>query len=270
MQDASELTDGPHWVRVAREYEDAVVALGLPARDAFDRLVAQLDGPSGRGANALLPLAGRAERLHLRPLRHGGLLGSFLGDRFLSSQRVRSEFQVTRALARRGAPVPVAVLATAVRSGPFWRAAFGTIHLEGASDALAWLARKPHQDEINRGAAALGTAVRAFHDAGGHHADLHLKNLMLDNTATQAWVIDLDRARAASSPLPQRRMHELGRLARSLLKRGVHARVGRSGRAAFLQAYVAGDQALHEALVSAWPRERARIHRHAARYADPG
>jgi tRNA A-37 threonylcarbamoyl transferase component Bud32 len=114
----------------------------------------------------------------------------------------------------------------------------------------------------------MGAALRRFHDAGGRHADLHLKNLLLRETRAGAdvVVIDLDRGAAGAAPGVARRARELGRLWRSLLKRGVAAQVGERGVAAFVSAYCAGDRALREALARRLPAERRRAALHALHY----
>jgi tRNA A-37 threonylcarbamoyl transferase component Bud32 len=110
--------------------------------------------------------------------------------------------------------------------------------------------------------------VRSFHEAGGRHADLHVKNLLLRSRdgELEVFVIDLDKAHAGAPPDARRRMRELARLYRSLLKRGLMERVGEKGRGAFLSAYLAGDRQLGRALLRHWPAERRRVARHALGY----
>ena len=69
-----------------------------------------------------------------------------------------------------------------------------------------------------------------------------------------------------TAPDPARRMRELMRLYRSLLKRGVFEQVGSSGREAFFAAYTDGDTDLASALLRHWPREQRRVARHAVGY----
>lgn len=161
--------------------------------------------------------------------------------------------------------MPRAVLAAGHRHGLVWTAAVATVFEEDAEDAERFLARAPTGDEVLAAAAAAGAAVRAFHDAGGRHADLHLGNLLLLHRAgvLEARVVDLDKARAGGPPSPTRRMRELARLWRSAEKRGLAGRIGPRGCARFLAAYVRGDRALRRALLARLPRERLRIRLHA-------
>jgi hypothetical protein len=79
-------------------------------------------------------------------------------------------------------------------------------------------------------------------------------------------VIDLDRARIANSVRPARRMRELMRLHRSLLKRRWTETIGARGYARFLESYTAGNRRLRERLLTHLPRERLRTALHRAGY----
>jgi len=250
---------------VAPEFETPVRALGLLERDRIPALFAGAAGAIGRSPVAVLPLPGRAERLALRRLRHGGLFAPLLGGAFLGAGRARRELEVTAELRARGAPVPRPVLALASRiRGPLWRASLATVFEESAQDAVAFLSAAPPREEVLRACEAAGAAVRRFHDAGGHHPDLHVKNLLVrvGTTHPEVLVIDLDRAQAAAPPEPAERMAELMRLLRSLIKRGLEGRVGPRGRAVFLRSYTAGDRKLRRALLARLPLERTRLWLH--------
>jgi 3-deoxy-D-manno-octulosonic acid kinase len=254
---------------VRRRWHDAVRGLALLEPGGFERWIA--DAPSagtGRAHTALVPLPAGGPRVVVRRLHHGGLLGSVLGERYAGPTRVIRELEVTAGLRAAGAPVPDPVLALARRRRPGFALAIATVHEADTMDALAFLRNAPEPERMERAAAAAGAAVRRFHDAGGRHADLHVKNLLLRETeaGTEAIVIDLDRGRLAAPPTPRQRAAELGRLGRSLWKRGVAGAVGRRGTGAFLAAYCAGDAALREALVARLPAERRKARLHALRY----
>jgi tRNA A-37 threonylcarbamoyl transferase component Bud32 len=243
-------------------------ALGWPAPDAVERAL-RSDGSTGRAATAILTLPDRAERIHLRPVHHGGLVAPLWRGTLWGFERPATELRVTARLAASGAPVPRPVLVAARRvRGPFWKAVVGTLHAEGARDGMAWLSARPQRDALLRGARAAGIAIRRFHDAGGAHADLHAKNLLIreQRDHTGVWVIDLDRARADAPPDPARRMRELMRLVRSLHKRGFAEQVGTRGCAAAFAAYCSGDRKLRAEMLAHLPRERRRLARHAWGY----
>ncbi len=243
----------------------ATRALSLLEPDGLERRLADGTAARGRGRAAVVSLPDDGRRLVLRPVLHGGLLGPLLGGALWGLGRPVAELLATARLRVAGAPVPEPVCVVGRRRlGPLWNAAVGTLFEEHTEDALAFLAAAPAPAAVRAAATAAGTAVRAFHDAGGRHADLHVKNLLLrrEGERFRALVIDLDRARCGPPPDPGRRLQELARLHRSLLKRGLAERVGARGCARFLAAYVAGDRVLRRALLAHAPRERRRLARH--------
>jgi 3-deoxy-D-manno-octulosonic acid kinase len=253
---------------VRADWHEAVRRLALLAPGGLERWIAAApSGGSGRAATALVGLPG-GPRVVVRRLRHGGLLAPLLGDRYASPARVLREIDATARLRDAGAPVPEPVLALARRRGIAFSLALATVYEEGAVDALSFLASGPEEERVLRAAAAVGGALRRFHDAGGRHPDLHVKNLLLRETraGAEAIVIDLDRGRAGAPPAPAARAAEIGRLGRSLLKRRVDERVGERGAAAFLAAYCAGDRALRDALMRHFPAERRKARLHALLY----
>ncbi len=254
---------------VRSEWHAAVHGLGLLEPGGLERWIeAAPSGGVGRAHTARVGIPDGGPHVVVRRLRHGGLLGGVLGDRYLGPTRVLRELEVTAGLRAAGAPVPDPVLALAQRRGLGFTLALATVFEASTVDALAFLSDAPPPERIERAAAAAGSAVRRFHDAGGHHPDLHVKNLLLreSDTHTEAIVIDLDRGRLAAPPTPRERAATLGRLWRSLLKRHVAEPVGARGAAAFLAAYCGGDHELREALVQRLPAERRKARIHALRY----
>ncbi len=253
---------------VSAEFESAALALGLLEPGGLERALAQASGQRGRSRTALVALPGRVERLHLRPVHHGGLLRGVLHDRLLGLARPLAELRVHARLQALGAPVPIPVLVAARRVRGFQRATLATIHEEGALDGIALLAGPLSEAARRAAAATAGRAVRALHDAGLRHADLHLGNLLFRARGTEfeVWVIDFDRARLAAPPAARERMQELMRLQRSLVKHGLLDRLGARACASFFTAYTHKDRALRSALLRQLPRERARLALHKLGY----
>jgi len=165
------------------------------------------------------------------------------------------ELETTVHLRNAGAPVPEPILALAQQRGFRFDLAIGTRFEEGTCDLLGWLEASPDVQRLERVAMAAGNALRRFHDAGGMHADLHVKNLLLRESeeptmscTPEVLVIDLDRARVGKMVPASRRAAELMRLYRSLIKRGVAAKIGQAPLQRFLDAYLQGDAALEAAL----------------------
>jgi tRNA A-37 threonylcarbamoyl transferase component Bud32 len=252
---------------VASDFEGAALALGLLEPGGLEQIPVRSQA-GGRGATRLISLGGRAQRLHLRAVHHGGRAGGVLGRRLLSLARPLAELEVTTRLRARGSPVPQAVLVLGQRSRGLWRADVGTVYEEESVDGESFLRSAPSRARLLRAARAAGLAVRQLHDAGGRHADLHIGNLLVRerDLETQALIIDLDRARIEPGLSEARRMAELMRLHRSLVKRRLTGRVGDRGYAAFFRAYVAGDRGLRRALLTTLRHEQRRIALHALLY----
>jgi len=257
---------------VDAELEERARALGLLEDDALERAFAAPAG-HGRAPTARLELGPGGPRLHLRRLVHGGLLGPLLGSAFLGTGRPLSELRVTERLRAAGGPVPRPALVLARRiAGPLRHCAVGTYFEEDTRDAAAFLAAEPDGGRVLRAVEAAGEAVRRFHDAGGRHADLHVKNLLLREGGGRpsCVVVDLDKARIASDLTPGERMRELMRLFRSLVKRGLLERVGPRGCARFLSAYCGEDRRLRAALRRRLPAELRRVAVHRVGYRAAG
>ena len=263
---------GPRVAVFAAPLEDAVRELGLLEPGGLERLLASgVDGAvgAGRARNAVVSLPGCEERLHLRPFRHGGCFGGVLGDWLPGLGRPLAELAANTRLAAAGAPVPRPALVAGRRRVPgIWTAAVGTLHEENACSAAELLSKRPESRTLLPLAAAAGTSLRHFHDAGGRHADLHVGNLLIREAGVSQRVllVDLDRARVASPVPERRRMAEIMRLYRSLLKRRMSGALAPEVIARFLDAYTAGDADLRAALLAHLPRERLRLAIHRLGY----
>jgi 3-deoxy-D-manno-octulosonic acid kinase len=154
--------------------------------------------------------------LLLRRYLRGGLAASFSHDRYLwrGSARTRSfaEFRLTRAVAKRGLPVPRPIAACYHRTGLRYRAAILLERIEDVrslADRAAVAADGAPWEEAGR-------LVARSHRVGLDHADLNAHNLLFD-PAGKGWVIDLDRGELRI-PATGWRERNLARLHRSLLK----------------------------------------------------
>lgn len=260
------LSTGRVFLAVEPALEETVRGLSLDSPDGIDRLFARGGGATGRGETALVDALGSTDKLVLRRLLHGGLLGPLLGSAFLGVRRPLRELRVTAELRSAGAPVPRPALALGRKiAGPFWDVVVGTYLEPDTVDALLFLESAPELPRLLRAAEAVGSAVRRFHDEGGRHADLHVKNLLIRerNGTAECIVIDLDKARITPGLTPGERMAQIMRLFRSLLKRGVLERVGSRGCSRFFAAYCGDDRRLRRALWKRVDRElrRVAIHR---------
>ena len=254
---------------VATRLMDAVCELGLLDPGGLERALGSGAVGPGRGRNAVLPLSGHEERLHLRPFRHAGWLAHLRSDHLPGLGRPLAELAANARLAAAAAPVPRPVLVVGRRRAPgWWTAAVGTVHEENACNAGEFLAACAEPEQLLACADAAGTALRLFHDAGGCHADLHVGNLLFceKDAAPRVLLVDLDRARVVPRVPARRRMAEIMRLYRSLVKRRIGGALAPETVAHFLDAYTTGDADLRRALLADLPRERLRLAIHRLGY----
>jgi tRNA A-37 threonylcarbamoyl transferase component Bud32 len=128
--------------------------------------------------------------LVVRTLTHGGILRHITGKRFLSPARSMRELTISAYLIANGIPTPEILALVLRRSGLFYHISVISKLVPDSIDLLTYLER-PHQDSL----AILentGSLIRTIHTLGLYHADLHLKNILLDERRTP-WVIDLDK-----------------------------------------------------------------------------
>jgi hypothetical protein len=269
---------------VHEDFERAARALEVLDRASLERLWrdhadSRPDASRGRAAtiriavpvDAVSPGAtATSETLLLKHLRHGGLWAKIAGAHYASLRRPFDELRATARLRARGAAVPRAAFAVGHRSAAgSWRATVATVEIPRSRDGASWLAAEPSSASLLRVARSVGSAVRRLHDLGARHPDLHIANILIENIGPneeRIWIVDLDRVRVGEPPRAGRRLRELMRLYRSLVKRGFQTRVGDRGTAAFFAGYCLGDRDLRRAMLKHARLERARVGLHRLGY----
>jgi 3-deoxy-D-manno-octulosonic acid kinase len=197
--------------------------------------------PAGRGPAYRLTL-GDGTRAVLRLSRRGGLLARVVRSTYAGVRpRPLRELVVISEARRRGVPAPE-VLAARVEGRLLYRGALVTAEVPAAVTLLDALRRAPDAATRRALAASAGRAIARMHAAGVFHADLNLRNILVQQGSDEAAVVtlvDFDRARLRGSSLSAvSRRRNLRRLSRSLAKldpAGVLA--GPDERDAFRAAY---------------------------------
>ena len=152
----------------------------------------------------------------LRHFIRGGLVGRVVDDSYLffGEDRTRSfmEWRLLERLSSRQLRVPKPVAARYCRRGIVYTADIITVRLRDVQSLSQYIARRDPGDAFWY---ATGAAIRDFHAAGVHHADMNAYNLQIDK-ASQLWMLDFDRG-ALRAPGPWQQQ-SLRRLHRSLQK----------------------------------------------------
>lgn len=220
----------------------------------------------GRGRPVSFPVPGAGMRVVARRYLRGGLLRGVAPGLFPGAGRFLNELRAADALFRAGAPVPepLGLVVQEARVGVA-RGWFLSREAEGAEDLVALLLRLPPGDAARREALrAAGRAVRRLHDAGGLHADLHAKNLLVlpDGSVLAA---DLDGARVLpGGPGRDQRARQILRLDRSLVKLGFRSGrpVPATDRRRLVRAYLGTDRPGREESARWRRRQKAELARH--------
>ena len=152
----------------------------------------------------------------LRHFIRGGLVGRVVDDSYLfvGEDRTRSfmEWRLLERLSSAQLRVPKPVAARYCRRGIAYTADIITVRLRDVQSLSRFIARR---DPGNAFWHATGAAIREFHAAGVHHADMNAYNLQIDK-AGQLWMLDFDKG-ALRAPGPWQQQ-SLRRLHRSLQK----------------------------------------------------
>ncbi|MBI4545899.1 MAG: hypothetical protein HY703_11935 [Gemmatimonadetes bacterium] len=152
----------------------------------------------GRGPALVVPMG--AVLGVVRHYRRGGAAARWLGDRYLrvGVPRPLRELLASRAVAERGIPTPAVLAAAVYPAGVFYRGDVVTSYIPDSTD----LARALFGDGIPAGdrvqvCIAAGELLRRLREAGVLHADLNLKNILLEwsGRPPRVYLLDLDRCR---------------------------------------------------------------------------
>lgn len=240
---------------------EALLAAGAAEPESMrGRAAASFEG-RGRPFAVEVPGAGR---VFVRQYLHGGALRRVTGDRYRGEARFVGELRALTEAARAGVPVPEALGVVSRPAGLAMRRGWMLEReVEGARDALAFLAECPAAARRSSVLAAAGRAMRRLHDTGFEHPDLHLKNLLVTDRG-DVLVLDLDAASRRDALTREQRLAGLFRFDRYAAKQAALGRpVTRADRLRVLRAYAADD----------WPRRdevrdlARRLARHIRRHA---
>jgi hypothetical protein len=176
----------------------------------------------GRGTAYAVRLPDGGPRIVVRRSRHGGMLASLTGDRFIAPTRAPRELRTALRLQRLGIPTPeVVAYATYPAGGPLRRADVATREVPEARDLGALLAETSPGDARADGWAAVSRLLARMRDAGVRHPDLNAANVLLapdENGALDAWLLDVDRVWFDAPGHPRIFAANLRRLMRSARK----------------------------------------------------
>ncbi len=196
--------------------EDNLTLIYKPALSGLWDL-AKTKGPMGEPTTMTgrSPLRFIEPDMVVRTLMHGGMFRHITGKIFLSPNRTIRELKLSAYLAAHGIRTPEILAVRLIKEGLFYAIDVVSRFIPDSKDLLVHF-EKDHTDNLDLFKKS-GLLIRAVHDLGVYHTDLHIKNLLLDNSGN-LWVLDLDKAYQFDS-LPEfmKRMN-LKRFMRSIRK----------------------------------------------------
>jgi tRNA A-37 threonylcarbamoyl transferase component Bud32 len=235
------LREGKRELLIRKGFEDRLRRQGLLNPAGLWNKIAQPDRLMGRGKVLLIKEKGG--EVAVRKYRHGGLLRGLTGDCFFFGARPFQELAVTEEV--KSAGVPTLQIQTAIMErgwGGWYRGHLITKYQPSATDLISYLDKERESKKRRAVITKAAQAVQKMHARGIYHADLHLKNFLVDEKKGRVLLIDFDKSKVFPHLDPSRRMKNLKRLDRSAEKL---ARLGLSltkrDKEVFCRAYAAGD-----------------------------
>lgn len=209
---------------------------------------------SGRGAVQRLSMGPMGDNCAVvRHYERGGLVRHLLRDFYFGPRRFFREAMVSEWASDHNVPTAQVLAVRSERTGLFLhRGDLITREIEGSEDLDRYLKAVQKNEspgmcrrkEVIRSIALL---LQRMHRAGLYHADLNLKNIVIQisESAVNSYVIDLDRARVIQPLNSRMRIRNLVRLYRSLDKQGyLDGLVGTRELMEFVGCYCGEDREL--------------------------
>jgi len=249
------LREGRREILVRAGYEDLLRRQGLLDPAGLWARIPPLPKMIGRGE--ILLIKGQ-EEVAVRKYRHGGLLRRLSGDLFLFGKRPFREVEVAEKVKSAGIPTLEILAAILERGwGKWYRGYLITKYLPGAVDLISFLSKQPHGEERREVIKMAGELVRKMHQEGIYHADLHLKNFLVEEEGLKVYLIDFDKSKSSVQLSPSQRVKNLRRLDRSAEKlRGEGLPLTKEDKSIFCRAYLVGNKEIRPYIMAYLKRYR--------------
>lgn len=152
----------------------------------------------------------------LRHYQRGGIVQHIMKDGYFMDNRPMRELRVWCHAFESGiqAPLPLGIIW--FRRGPFYHGAIAAQYIE-SEHLQAWLESDPKAESRKEVLYHAGESIRAMHAVNIVHADLQVRNILID-TDGKSWIIDFDDAVISETISDNARYRNLLRLRRSFQK----------------------------------------------------
>lgn len=181
----------------------------------------------GRNIIPCIPIRGSNERMIVKHYEHGGLFRKITRDIFLGNSRPFRELAVLEVASQKGIPVPEVLAARVDRIfGPFYKGEIVYKEIPDSANLLEYLKRlneRPMGERISlkrKIINSLAQAIKKMHISGIYHADLNVKNVLIQNRgeAPRIYLVDFDCSKIKKNLFLRVRIKNLARFHRSCEK----------------------------------------------------
>ena len=223
----SSLTRGKTTLYIIKEYEHRLSAEDIDMlfnlHKDTDKLKVSYHGRTP--CKILIMESLNNESFVVREYWHGGLFGKIFRDIFWDSLRPLRELSICEAAGKGGIKTSEVIAIAKNRIlGPVYKCRLVSKEITGAIDLMELLFNPEENKLVERKRQIINKTARAvkeMHDAGIYHADLHLKNILVQSAAggkDNVYIIDLDKSRQYEKINFHQRVKNIMRLDRSVEK----------------------------------------------------
>ena len=226
------INDNASTIAVKKEYEGPLMRLGIFQPERLLKEHISAPGTSkGRGPVLSVPIEEMpGTRIIIRQYLRGGLVRFVNNDTFLGNQRPFNELYIGAEAYARDIPTAETLAAVSIKkAGPFYSGYLITKELTSCSDLPQYLKELSKCSNIDfsekKEQVLVKTAetVRIMHDKGFLHADLNMKNILINSlTPENIFIIDWDKSVLKKNLAESERSSNIIRFCRSMEKLKQH------------------------------------------------
>jgi len=209
----------------------------------------------GRNIIPCVPIKGSKEKMVIKHYEHGGFFRKITRDIFLGNLRPFRELAILEAASQKGILVPEVLAARVDRIfGPLYKGEVAYKKVPDSANLLEYLERlneRPLKEKISYKREiinSLAEAIKKMHSSGIYHADLNVKNVLIQNIGKEirVYLVDFDRSKIKENLTLRERLKNLARFNRSCQKWG--APVTTKDKLKFFLSYSKGDRLIESNL----------------------
>jgi len=209
----------------------------------------------GRNIIPCVPIKGSKEKMLIKHYEHGGLFRKITRDIFFGNLRPFRELAILEAASQKGVRVPEALAARVSRIfGPLYKGEIAYKEVPDSVNLLEYLGRlneKPMKEKISCKREiinSLAEAIKKMHSSGIYHADLNVKNVLIQiiGEKIRVYLLDFDRSKIKGNLTLMDKLKNLARFNRSCQKWG--APVTATDKLRFFLSYSKGDRLIESNL----------------------